>query len=68
MFRAVFFISHQEMKTLYCQIILIKKMQTLILRYDSDNTLIKSILNSAILAGAKIVDPEKTGKKALSNT
>ena len=32
-------------------------MQTLVLQYDANNTLIKSILNSAILAGAKVVEP-----------
>ena len=34
-------------------------MQTLILQYEANNALIKSILNSAILAGAKVVEPEK---------
>ena len=34
-------------------------MQTLTLQYDTNNALIKSILNSAVLAGAKIVEPKK---------
>ena len=34
-------------------------MQTLTLQYDASNALIKSILKSAILAGAKVVEPEK---------
>jgi len=33
-------------------------MQTLTLQYDANIVLIKSILNSAILAGAKVVTPE----------
>jgi len=37
-------------------------MQTLTLQYDANNTLIKSILNSAILAGAKVVEPKKMKK------
>lgn len=38
-------------------------MQTLILQYDTKNALIKSILNSAVLAGAKIVEPEEQVQK-----
>jgi len=34
-------------------------MQTLTIQYDTSNALIKSILNSAVLAGAKIVEPKK---------
>jgi len=35
-------------------------MQTIILQYDARNALIESILNSAILAGAKVVKHNKT--------
>ena len=42
-------------------------MQTIILQYDSHNALIESILNSAILAGAKVVEPEKKPKEVSSN-
>jgi hypothetical protein len=34
-------------------------MQTLTLQYDTNNALVKSILNSAVLAGAKIVESKK---------
>ena len=34
-------------------------MQTITLKYDERNTLIKSILESAVLAGATLVEPKK---------
>ena len=41
-------------------------MATLTLNYDGENALIKSILHSAILAGAAIVEEKSTEKKKLS--
>jgi len=34
-------------------------MQTITLQYDTQNVLIKNIIDSAVLAGAKIIEPEK---------
>ena len=42
-------------------------METIVLQYDTHNTLIKSILNSAVLAGAKVVKPKKTKKDISGN-
>jgi len=42
-------------------------MQTVTLQYDGRSTLIKSILDSAIIAGAKIVEPKKTKENVSNN-
>jgi len=41
-------------------------MATITLSYDTNNALIKSILNSAILAGASVVKENKTKIKRLT--
>ena len=45
-------------------------MQTVTLQYREDNTLMASILHTAILAGAKVkvIDPKKKDKILLENT
>ena len=41
-------------------------MATMTLSYNASNKLIKSILHSAILAGASVVEEDKTMKKQLT--
>jgi hypothetical protein len=41
-------------------------MATITLRYNAENELIKSIFNSAVLAGASIVKENKTRTKQLT--
>ena len=41
-------------------------MATITLSYKKSNTLIESIINSAILAGASVVEENKTMKKHLT--
>ena len=42
-------------------------MQTVILQYDTQNVLIRNIINSAVLAGAKIIESEKKSENLSVN-
>jgi len=42
-------------------------MQTITLQYKEDNALITSALHTAILAGAKVIEPKKKEKISLDN-
>jgi len=42
-------------------------MQTVTLQYREDNALMASILHTAILAGAKVIEPKKKEKISLDN-
>ena len=43
-------------------------MQTVTLQYRDDNTLMASILHTAVLAGAKVIEPKKKEKILSDNT
>ena len=45
----------------------IKNMQTITLKYDAQNALIKSILDVAVLAGAELVESKKRIKTLTEN-
>jgi hypothetical protein len=42
-------------------------MQTVILQYKTNNALIRSIIDTAVLAGAKIIEPEKKSENLSVN-
>jgi hypothetical protein len=42
-------------------------MQTVTLQYNNSNTLIKSIINTAVLAGAKVVEPKSKKEEVIVN-
>ena len=42
-------------------------MQTVTLQYDTHSTLIRSIIDTAVLAGAKIIEPEKKSENLSVN-
>ena len=42
-------------------------MQTVTLQYDTHSTLIRSIIDTAVLAGAKIIEPKKKSENLSVN-